>query len=60
MIFYGNNGKSEPISLEGKKEDEAEDKATYDVKYYVLFIMFAIHYVSAFTEITYTLNLAAI
>nr|XP_020651634.1 lipoxygenase homology domain-containing protein 1-like isoform X1 [Pogona vitticeps]XP_020651635.1 lipoxygenase homology domain-containing protein 1-like isoform X1 [Pogona vitticeps]XP_020651636.1 lipoxygenase homology domain-containing protein 1-like isoform X1 [Pogona vitticeps] len=31
MIFYGNNGKSEPVSLENKKGNEAEDKATYDV-----------------------------
>lgn len=32
LVFYGCNGKSEPISLEDKVGDQAEDQVTYDVK----------------------------
>ncbi|XP_059580075.1 oxygen-regulated protein 1 [Alligator mississippiensis] len=31
MVFYGSNGKSNPISMENKVEHEAEDQITYDV-----------------------------
>lgn len=37
MVFYGSNGKSNPISMENKVEHEAEDQITYDVKYYLYF-----------------------
>ncbi|KAJ7338826.1 hypothetical protein JRQ81_012728, partial [Phrynocephalus forsythii] len=33
MVFYGSNGKSEPVSLDSKKENEAEDKTTYGVHF---------------------------
>lgn len=31
MIFYGTNGKSEPISLDSRRGDQAKNHITYDV-----------------------------
>uniref|UniRef100_A0ACB8FDZ6 Uncharacterized protein n=2 Tax=Sphaerodactylus townsendi TaxID=933632 RepID=A0ACB8FDZ6_9SAUR len=33
MIFYGTNGKSEPISLDGKRRDQSKNHITYDVHF---------------------------
>ncbi|XP_062987373.1 oxygen-regulated protein 1 [Elgaria multicarinata webbii] len=33
MVFYGNNGKSEPISLKNKIGNQAEDNMTYDIHF---------------------------
>ncbi|KAF7246133.1 Lipoxygenase-likey domain-containing protein 1, partial [Varanus komodoensis] len=33
MVFYGKNGKSEPISLKSKVADQAEDNITFDVHF---------------------------
>lgn len=32
MVFYGSNGKSDPVSMENKVEHQAENQITYDVK----------------------------
>ncbi|NXT03591.1 LOXH1 protein, partial [Jacana jacana] len=31
MVFYGSNGKSNPVSMENKVEHEAKDQITYDI-----------------------------
>lgn len=32
MVFYGSNGKSNPVSMENKVEHQAKNQITYDVK----------------------------
>lgn len=35
MVFYGSNGKSNPVSMENKVEHQAKNEITCDVKQYI-------------------------
>lgn len=62
MVFYGSNGKSNPVSMENKVEHQAKNQITYDVKYYIDLSIFAfsLSFLMKRDNNVYTVNIADI